>query len=110
MPRFITYASYSAEGMRGLLKKPEDRAAAIGALVEKSGGKLIALYMTSGSNDAVAITETPDGDAAAAVSMAIGASGILSRIETVRAWTSAEFVDVAKKAAGLSSAYTPPGA
>jgi uncharacterized protein with GYD domain len=109
MPLFITYASYSQSGAKGLIDKPSDRSGVIKALIEKAGGKMIALYFTTGSNDAVLISELPDATDAVAVGMAISASGSLSKIETVRAWTSSEFKAIAQKAAKVAGAYTPPG-
>ena len=109
MPLFITYASYSHSGVKGMVDKPSDRTAVIKALVEKAGGKFVAMYFTTGSNDVVLITEAPDGSDAVATGMAVAASGSLSRIETVRAWTPSEFKGIAEKAAKVASAYTPPG-
>jgi uncharacterized protein with GYD domain len=109
MPLFITYASYSNSGVKGLIDKPSDRSEAIKALIEKAGGKLVALYNTTGSNDIVLVTEAPDGSDAVAVGMAAAASGAVSKIETVRAWTSSEFKGIAEKAARVASAYKPPG-
>ena len=42
MPVFITYASYSNAGVKGMLKKPENRTGPVAALLEKVGGKLLA--------------------------------------------------------------------
>ena len=109
MPMFITYASYSQAGAKGLIDKPADRSGAIKALIEKAGGKMIALYFTTGSNDVVLVSEVADGSDAVAVGMAVAASGALSKIETVRAWTSSEFKAIAEKAAKVAGAYTPPG-
>ena len=109
MPLFITYASYSQSGAKGLIDKPSDRSGVIKALIEKAGGKLIALYFTTGSNDVVLVTELADGSDAVAFGMAVSASGSLSKIETVRAWTSSEFKGIAEKAAKVAGAYTPPG-
>jgi len=109
MPMFITYASYSQAGAKGLIDKPADRSGAIKALIEKAGGKMIALYFTTGSNDVVLVSEVADGSDAVAVGMAVAASGALSKIETVRAWTSSEFKSIAEKAAKVASAYAPPG-
>jgi uncharacterized protein with GYD domain len=109
MPLFITYASYSTSGVKGLIDKPADRSEAIKALIEKAGGKLVALYNTTGSHDVVLVTEAPDGSDAVAVGMAAAASGAVSKIETVRAWTSSEFKGIAEKAARVVSAYKPPG-
>lgn len=91
-----------------MIDKPADRSGAIKALIEKAGGKLIALYFTTGSNDVVLISEVADGSDAVAVGMAVSASGSLSKIETVRAWTPSEFKGIAEKAA-KAGAYTPPG-
>ncbi len=109
MPTFITYASYSHSGTKGLVDKPSDRSGVIKGLVEKAGGKFIALYFTTGSNDVVLVTEAPDGSDAVAVGMAVAATGSISKIETVRAWTPSEFKGIAEKAAKVASAYTPPG-
>ena len=109
MPLFITYASYSHSGVKGLVNKPEDRSGAVKALIEKAGGKLVALYNTTGSNDVVLVSELADGSDAVAMGMAVAASGALSRIETVRAWTPGEFKGIAEKAARVATAYTPPG-
>jgi uncharacterized protein with GYD domain len=107
MPRFITYASYSHAGIKGLVDAPSDRSTVIKGLVEKGGGKFLELYMTTGSNDVVLITELPDGTDA--VAMAVAASGSLSKVETVRAWTASEFKGIAEKAAKVVGAYKPPG-
>ena len=37
MPLFITYASYSHSGAKGLVDKPSDRSGIIKGLVEKNG-------------------------------------------------------------------------
>jgi uncharacterized protein with GYD domain len=110
MPTFITYASYSQAGIKGLVSEPSDRTAAVKGLVEKAGGKLIAAYMTTGSNDIVLITEVPDGTDAIAAGMAAAASGALAKVETVRAFTLAEFKTIAEKANRVAGAYKPPGA
>jgi len=109
MPMFITYASYSHSGVKGLVDKPSDRSAVIKALVEKAGGKVVALYMTTGPNDVVLVTEVADGSDAVAVGMAVAATGSVSKLETVRAWTPSEFKGIAEKAAKFAGAYKPPG-
>jgi uncharacterized protein with GYD domain len=109
MPLFITYASYSHSGVKGLVNKPEDRSGAVKAVIEKAGGKIVALYNTTGSNDVVLVSEFAEGSDAVAMGMAVAASGALSRIETVRAWTPGEFKGIAEKAARAVGSYTPPG-
>lgn len=109
MPTFITYGSFSSQGCKGLLSKPEDRAVALAPLFERAGGKIKALYFTTGSHDVVVVSEFADGTDGVAVGMAVAASGAMSNLETVRAWDSAEFVDVIKNAGTLAGSYSPPG-
>ncbi|WP_171235453.1 GYD domain-containing protein [Ruegeria sp. HKCCA6837] len=109
MPIFITYASYSQAGVKGMLQKPENRTGPVKTLLEKVGGRLLSFYMTTGGNDVVVISEAPDGTDAVAVGMAVAASGAVTSVETVRAWTADEFVSITEKAARLTGAYTPPG-
>ncbi len=109
MPIFITYASYSQKGVKGMVGKPSDRTDAVKALLKKVGAKLLAFYITTGDNDVVVISEAPDETDAVAVGMAVAASGAVYNIETVRAWKAKDFVAVQKKAAKLVGAYTPPG-
>ena len=49
------------------------------------------------------------GPNAVAVGMAAAASGAVSKIETVRAWTLGEFKGIAEKAARVATSYVPPG-
>lgn len=109
MQLYVTYATYNTTGVKGLLTNPQDRAIVIGKLAEKAGGKLVALYYTTGPNDIVCITELPNEDAAVALGMAVSSGGSIAKLDTVRAWTSGQFVDVAKMAGGYSELYTPPG-
>ncbi len=109
MPLFITYASYSQSGIKGLVDHPSDRSAVIERLVKQAGGSVLGLYMTTGSHDVVLISDLPDGSDAVALGMAVSATGTLSALETVRAWTPADFKAIAERAGGFSGSYTPPG-
>lgn len=109
MPTFITYASYSQTAIKGMVSEPSDRTAAIKGLVEKAGGKLIAVYMTTGANDVVVIADAPDGSDAVAAGMAAAASGAFTKLETVRAWTPAEFKAIQEKAGRVGAGFKPPG-
>ena len=98
----VPFASYSSSGVKGLIDKPSDRSEVIKDLIEKAGGKFLALYNTTGSNDVVIVSELPDGSDAVALGMAVSAGGALSKLETVRAWTSSEFKGIAEKAAKVA--------
>ena len=109
MPLFITYARYSHAGVKGIVEKPEDRSGPVKAAFEKAGGKVIAIYHTTGPNDAVIVSEFADGSDAVAVGMAASASGAVSKVETVRAWTPSEFKGIMEKAAKVAGTYKAPG-
>lgn len=109
MPTFIIQASYTQDAVKGFMKGGSGRRAVIAGLVEKAGGKLKDMYMTTGQYDVLAIADMPDGADAMAVNMAIAASGGASNFVTVRGWSPEEFEGIAKKAASLTSAYSPPG-
>lgn len=110
MPLFITRASYSTEGIKGMIAKPEDRGKVVEKLVQAVGGKMVGCYMTTGEDDVILIAELPDGEDAVALGMAAAATGSVSNVTTVRAWTSADFTRIQKRAGTLGGAYKPPGA
>jgi len=109
MPLFISYGSYTQSAIQGMIKNPVDRGEAMGSMIEQAGGKLVALYMTTGENDFCLISEAPDGEVAVALGMVAAASGSISNLQTVRAWTSSDFKGVTEKAAALAGSYIPPG-
>jgi uncharacterized protein with GYD domain len=94
MPKFLFRASYTASGAGGVLKEGgSGREAAIRALAESVGGTLLATYWVMGEDDIILITEMPDAEAAAAVSLIVGASGAAT-ITTSRLFTAAEVDDI----------------
>ena len=105
MPKYLLEVTYTAEGVKGLLKDGgSKRRAAARGLVESLGGKLDAIYYAFGSRDAFAIVDLPDNAAAAAASLTLGASGAVSSKTTVL--LTPEEIDQAVKKGG---SYTPPG-
>jgi uncharacterized protein with GYD domain len=106
MPRYLVTASYSPEGVKGVLAKGGTaRAAAVGHAIEALGGKMESFDFAFGTDDAVVIVELPDNVAAAAVGLAIAATGSLSASKTTVLITPDEIDRAAKQ----TVAYTPPG-
>lgn len=106
MPKYMWKVSYTADGLRGLVKQgAADRAAQIGEMTAANGGTLEAFYFGFGETDVYVIADLPGDTTAAAIAMAVGASGAAS-IETVKLLTPAE-VDEAR---GIQTGYKPPGA
>ncbi len=105
MPKYLVYASYTAEGLKGLTKdKASGRKAAVSAALASVGGSLEAMYFCFGDYDAVVLADAPDNVSAAAISLAASASG-LARVTTTPLLTIEETDQALEKAVQ----YSPPG-
>jgi uncharacterized protein with GYD domain len=82
MPKFLYETTYTADGIRGLMKdKAVARRQAIEKVVESVDGKLEAFYYAMGDRDVVAIVDLPNAESAAAISFAGMATGLV-RVRT----------------------------
>ena len=105
MPKYLIQASYTPEGVKGLLKDGgSKRRAAAAAAVKSLGGNLEVFYFAFGDTDVFAIADAPDNLSAAAVSLAVTASGAVQAKTTVLL-TPEEMDQAAKK----TVSYRPPG-
>ncbi|MFP5479677.1 MAG: GYD domain-containing protein [Alphaproteobacteria bacterium] len=108
MARYIVTGRYTAEAMRGLLARPSDREAATGALVAAGGGKLLAFYLTTGATDMLMVVETDDMQKMLPALLVAGASGTITGLTTMQAFTSDEFLAAQKRAGEIARAYNSP--
>ena len=105
MPKYLSRTSYTAEGLKGLLKDGgTKRKQAMERLAESLGGKLEAFYYAFGDDDLFAIWDMPDNVTVAAVSLMVNASGTANAKVTVL--LTPEEVDRAVK---TSVDFSPPG-
>jgi uncharacterized protein with GYD domain len=105
MPKYLIQASYTAEGVQGLVKDgAAGRKAVVQAATKAAGGKLEAFYYAFGEHDAVIIVDLPDNATAAAISLATVGSGAV-RTKTTPLLTMEE-VD---KAIEVKVKYRAPG-
>jgi uncharacterized protein with GYD domain len=105
MPKYLIQASYTAEGIRGLMKDGgSKRRAAAEAAVKGVGGKLEVFYFAFGETDVYAIADVPDNASAAAISLAVTGSGAVNARTTVL--MTPEDMDQATK---KTISYGPPG-
>ncbi|KUJ81311.1 GYD domain-containing protein [Ruegeria profundi] len=109
MPKFITTGRLTKSGVDGLMAKPEDRMPALKALTDAVDAKILSYYLTTGRNDFVMITEGADMESAVSAIMVAVHSGSISDVETVQAWTSAEFAEMANTANDIVGKYQAPG-
>jgi uncharacterized protein with GYD domain len=92
MPRYMIQGGYAAEAWAGMVQKPEDRTGVVRAAAESLGGKLESIYFTFGQDDFVVIVEMPDNVSAAAISIAVGATGRYRNLRTIPLITPDEMV------------------
>ena len=105
MPKYLCQASYTAEGTKGLLKDGgSKRRAAVEEMTKALGGKIEAFYYGFGEPDVFLIVDAPDNASAAAISLAVNASGAVQLKTTVL--LTPEEMDAATKK-GVS--YRAPG-
>ena len=107
MAKYLIKASYSPEGIKGVMAKGGSaRAEAIEKLASGVGGTVDGVYFSFGSEDLYAIVDAPSHEAMAAIAGTVGQTGALSKYETVVLLTPAQI----DEAAHMSVDYTPPGA
>jgi uncharacterized protein with GYD domain len=105
MPKYLIQATYMAEGTKGLLAEGgTKRRDAAAKAIKAAGGKLEAFYFAFGKSDAIVIVDLPDNVSAAAASLTISASGVVTTRTTVLL-TPGEIDEAAKK----SVPYRGPG-
>ena len=105
MGKYMFQASYTLEGVNGLLQVGgSSRRRAIEALVDSVGGTLEACYYAFGEYDLVVIAELPGNVAATALSLKVSAAGAITVKTTVL--LEPALVD---EAVETEVSYTPPG-
>ena len=106
MGKYMISASYTAEGLKGVLADGGTaRRASVDALITGLGGSVEAVYWTFGGDDVVIICDVPSDEAVAAAVLTVGASGAASVRTTVL--LTADQIDAAVK---MSPSYRAPGA
>ena len=107
MPFYLTRFSYTPETWARLISKPEDRRAAAQEYIESVGGKLHGFWYAFGEYDGYNLWEAPDNVSMAAVAIAIGGGGALTKFETTVLMTVEETLDALARVEGIR--YRPPG-
>lgn len=106
MPRYLVKVSYTAAGAAGLLKEGgSSRRALVQNIIGQLGGSVETFDFAFGEYDAYVTVELPTNVDAAAVALAVGASGAASTNVSVLL-TPEEVDEVAKRQVG----YRAPGA
>ena len=105
MAKFLIQGSYTAEGIKGLMKEGgTGRKAAVQKALEGLGGKLESFYYAFGENDVVVLCDLPDATTGLAMSLAVNSSGVV-RVSVTPLLTVDEVDAACKKTVG----YRPAG-
>lgn len=107
MTLYLTRFSYTSETWARLIENPEDRRDAARTYIESVGGKLHGFWYAFGAHDGYNLWEAPDNISMAAVAIAIGSGGAVSKFETTPLLTVEETL-VALSRAGTVG-YRQPG-
>ncbi len=105
MPRYMVRASYTSEGLKGLIKDGGvARRDAVTAGVEAMGGSVETFLYAFGEDDVYVIVDVPDRITMASIALTVGASGAVSLSTTVM--LTPEEID---EAIDKTFNYHPPG-
>jgi uncharacterized protein with GYD domain len=106
MPHYLFRASYTLQGIQGVMKEgAASRVGAVAALAASVGGRVEVSYWAFGDDDFLTIVELPHNAAAMAVAPTVGSSGA-ARVTTTVLLAAAEVDD----ALARRTAYRAPGA
>jgi uncharacterized protein with GYD domain len=82
--KYLISASYTPEGMKGVISKGGTaRRDAVSKMVAEMGGTVESFYFAFGDTDAFVVADLPENVSAAAVGMAVAASGMAGAKTTV---------------------------
>ena len=105
MPKYLAHASYTVEGLKGLLKDGgTKRREVVEQLAKSLGGKLEAFYYAFGDDDLFVIFDLPDNVSATTASLIVNASGA-AKARVIVLLTPEEVDQATKK----TVEYSPPG-
>ena len=105
MPKYLSHASYTREGIQGLVgDSASGRRADVQAAVRAVGGRVEGFYFAFGPDDVIIILELPDNVTAAAVGLTTAGTGAV-RVRTTPLLT----VEEVDKALEVKMRYRAPG-
>ncbi len=109
MPKYAFIGGYTSEAWAKMIENPGDRAAAVRKAAETVGAKVESFYWSFGEDDYLVIIDAPDDVTAGSISVAVGSSGTLRNLRTIKLITLEDGKKVLEKAKTAKAAYAPPG-
>lgn len=106
MPKYLVQATYTTDGIRGLVAdSASGRRADVQQAVKALGGRVDAFYYAFGEDDVVSIVDLPNNIAAAAMGLTTSGSGAV-RVKMTPLLT----VEEVDQALEMQTRYRAPGA
>ena len=107
MAKFYLMGNYTAKAFQGFVANPDtDRAAAINAVANSIGGKVLGYDIVRGSFDFIVMIEAPNFESMAAAKLATEATGAVTNITIMEP---INISSTAKLAAKVAAGYKVPG-
>ena len=92
MPTYITLVNWTEQGIRNVKDAPK-RVDAFKQALQGMGGQLKGVYLTMGAYDLVVISEAPDDQTVAKLTLTVGSQGNV-RTMTLKAFNETEFRNI----------------
>ena len=103
--RVVVLGCYAPNAVKGVIAG-SDREAAVKTLLDKVGGTLVSTMFTRGEFDVLVLADVPDEATAIGLTLAVRASGALTRVSVLSELDMGPVLAAANKAA---AAYEPAG-
>ena len=107
MTFYLTRGKVSQDTMDALVQKPQDRLITMTRVLRDIGGRLHYYFFCFGEYDIILLYELPDNVSAAALAMALTASGSVTEVDTTVLLTMEEAIDAMKVAGEATGTYSP---
>src|SRR4051794_17858141 len=106
MTHYLLQFNYTSAAWAALTRQPTDRGAAIQALCEANGGRLVGAYYSFAEYDGVVLLEAPTHAAASTIAVTALAQGHIQRYTMAPLLTMPEALEVMRVAGQMS--YSAP--
>jgi uncharacterized protein with GYD domain len=109
MGKYAVIGGYTSEAWAKMIESPGDRVAAVKKVCDAVGAKIDQFYWSFGEDDYMVIVDAPDDITAGAISVAVGSSGSLRNLRTIKLITQEEGRKLLEKAKAAKAVYATPG-
>jgi uncharacterized protein with GYD domain len=108
MSKYAVLFRFRPEAVAAMMRRPNDRAAAVRETFQAIGGDVDAYYWVLGAYDGLLIADAPDAAAIAAVMVTVAGSGALAHTETHELIEADRIPAIVQRAKDIT--YRAPGA